>query len=340
MAAIEHRDRQEIEDAEIDAEQSHEIDQIYPSGLHLLAGDLGDKDRPAEFRRRHHPLQDLDEPHGRQPNIHPGLAAGIDKGLDRTDPLVLDLVILDDADHVPLLDLLAEDVLDAVTLRHDRQRDLLLAPPDDHRQLPPLASFDTFENVFPMNGRSAVDTEDFVTGLETGGIGRRFFVDFPDQGGVDRLRNTNGNEQTEEQHNGKQQVEQRPGENDAESRRHRLVREGNPPVSLTDLLLIRVFAEHLDKAAERKGRNDILRFADHLADKSGTEPEGEFEDPHPKELGKDKVAQFMNEDEDTQNQDKRSYCIHKYSAPAEGLFHGCSNRERGRSAAYGQTGED
>ena len=74
MSAVEHRDRQQIQDAEIDTEQAHEVEQVEPAGLHLLTGHLGDEDRPAQFRGRDHPLDDLDETQDGQGDVHPGLA--------------------------------------------------------------------------------------------------------------------------------------------------------------------------------------------------------------------------------------------------------------------------
>ena len=82
-----------------------------------------------------------------------------------------------------------------------------------------------------------------------------------------------------------------------------------------DLLFVRVFAEHLDIAAQRKGGDHVLGLPDHPADEFWAEPQGKLEDPHPEKFGKEKMAQFMDKDQDTKDNDKGNNCIHDRSVP-------------------------
>src|SRR5690348_12018396 len=51
MAAVEHRNRQEIEHAQVHADEPEETDEIVESALGLLARGLDDEDRTAEIAR-------------------------------------------------------------------------------------------------------------------------------------------------------------------------------------------------------------------------------------------------------------------------------------------------
>ena len=48
VAAVQHRNRQQVDDRQVDADDGDELKQAADAGLGLIAGHLGDHDRPAD----------------------------------------------------------------------------------------------------------------------------------------------------------------------------------------------------------------------------------------------------------------------------------------------------
>ena len=59
MPAVEDRNRQQVEDPEVDADHGHEVEQGLQAELRLLPGRLDDQNRPADVFGRNLALQDL-----------------------------------------------------------------------------------------------------------------------------------------------------------------------------------------------------------------------------------------------------------------------------------------
>jgi hypothetical protein len=81
MAAVEHRDRQQIQHAQIDAQHRQEPQEVAQPLLRLLSGHLRDHDRPAEVARRDIAGDHLIEREQRQFRIFVGLLNGAHDGL-------------------------------------------------------------------------------------------------------------------------------------------------------------------------------------------------------------------------------------------------------------------
>src|SRR5512144_766989 len=73
MPSVQNRDGQNIQDHQVDADDRHEVNQAQRPGLGLLAGELGDKDRPANRLRGDLPLDDFYNAHYGQLGPVPGL---------------------------------------------------------------------------------------------------------------------------------------------------------------------------------------------------------------------------------------------------------------------------
>ena len=88
MPAVEDGDRQQVEDAEVDADHRHEQQQRFQADLRLLSRGLHDQDRTADIARRDLALQDLHDAHDER--LHPPdrLLRSRADGLDRTDARV------------------------------------------------------------------------------------------------------------------------------------------------------------------------------------------------------------------------------------------------------------
>jgi hypothetical protein len=71
-----------------------------------------------------------------------------------------------------------------------------------------------------------------------------------------------------------------------------------------DSLVFRLFTEHLDVAAKRKNADKILGISPLLAHDLTPEAQGKGEYLDPEHLGDKKMAQFMDENKDTEDDDK------------------------------------
>ena len=71
LATIQYRHRQQVQDAETDADQRQEVQERVQSGRRRAAGKLGDVDRPADVLDRnlagHHATQHANGKRGRSP---------------------------------------------------------------------------------------------------------------------------------------------------------------------------------------------------------------------------------------------------------------------------------
>src|SRR5210317_95236 len=73
MTTIEYRDRQQVENTQVDTQQPHEMGQVKPAGPGLLTGKLGDQNGSAKFGSRNHVLDYFHHSHKGQIDEHPGL---------------------------------------------------------------------------------------------------------------------------------------------------------------------------------------------------------------------------------------------------------------------------
>ena len=82
------------------------------------------------------------------------------------------------------------------------------------------------------------------------------------------------------------------------------MRKRNLFFRLRDLLFIGVFTKHLDKASQRKSRNNIFGLPNCLAEYLRAKAQGKFQNPHAKKLGENEVAEFVDKNEQTEDEDK------------------------------------
>ncbi len=80
--------------------------------------------------------------------------------------------------------------------------------------------------------------------------------------------------------------------------------KGDPFLLLGDLIS-RLFTKHLHVSTQRKGREQILGITPFFSDNLIAEPHGKLQDPYSKELGKQKMPQLMDKDQDTKDNNKR-----------------------------------
>ena len=73
---------------------------------------------------------------------------------------------------------------------------------------------------------------------------------------------------------------------------------------LWDLLFIGIFAKHLDKATQRKGRDNIFGLPDCLTKYLRAKAQGKFQNPHAKKLGKNEMAEFVDKNEQPEDENK------------------------------------
>ena len=73
---------------------------------------------------------------------------------------------------------------------------------------------------------------------------------------------------------------------------------------LCDHLFIGIFAKHLNKATQRKGRDNIFGLPDCLAKYLRAKAQGKFQNPHAKKLGKNEMTEFVDKNEQTEDEDK------------------------------------
>ena len=75
--------------------------------------------------------------------------------------------------------------------------------------------------------------------------------------------------------------------------------------------ILGIFPEKLDIAPQRHHGKAVIRIADFFVQQFRRETQGEGVHPHPEEFGHKEVAQFVDEDQDSQDDDGRQNGYHK-----------------------------
>src|SRR5581483_4870324 len=120
VAAVEDRNRKQVQHAEVDAEKRHEAEERRQALVRLLARELHDEERPAEVRGRHDRLEELHDREDREPRDLDRLGDPLPDGPDRVAALDHEVVGGPDADRVDR-HRLAEDRLVLGVVRRDRE---------------------------------------------------------------------------------------------------------------------------------------------------------------------------------------------------------------------------
>ncbi|VTR70649.1 hypothetical protein DESC_820009 [Desulfosarcina cetonica] len=177
MAAVEHRNGQEIEHGQVDTENGDEEDQVGQPRFGLLPGHLGNHDRSAQGLGGNGALDQLADAQDRQARDLIGLADTFHKGIDDT-PLDDDAVARGNRDarggnaDAVTVHLLTEHILFAIQHRHDPDGQALLAAPHPHGERLPLALGNNRLHRVPAVHRTAVDADDQVPFFKAGFLGR------------------------------------------------------------------------------------------------------------------------------------------------------------------------
>ncbi len=306
MTAVQHRNRQDIEDGEIDAEQSDEKDQIGRPLLGLLPRHLGDHDGAAQRVGRQAAGDELGDADHRQFGDPPGLHHALPQRLKGVEPPVEDLPPGGDPHHEPL-GLFAEHVRHGGALRGDLDMKLASVPGHGDSQGLAAALPDDLGHRIPGSHRPFVDGDDFVPRLNSGPIRRGVRL----HGSHHRfqLGHARNLENHEENQRRQQHVEGRPGGDDQNPLEHRLVVEGHRDV-FGGQVRVGLFAHHLDESAQGDAGDSVIGAAHGLARQPGTESQGKNFHPDPAEPGHDKMAELVDEHEHAQNNDKRQNAVH------------------------------
>jgi len=300
VSAVQHGDREQVQHGQVDAQKSHEENEIHDALFDVRPRHLGDRNGTAQRIRGDDALDHLDDADDGELRDAPGL---LDPGPQRPEGvLAVDEGVLrrPDAD-LPGVEVLAEDALPPGHLRLDAQVLLRPVPLDPHDEFPALAVRDRLRQLAPPDHAPAVDGDDGVPGPDPGCLRGRPRLDTADLRGEARHAH---HVQDGEGQDGEQEIEQGAGDHDRDLLQHVLLDKRAPLVRGQHIVGVRL-AQQLDVAPQRHERDHVLRFAHLFPDEPGAEPQRELEHAHPEGLGQQEMPQFVDEDEDPQQYDDR-----------------------------------
>ena len=204
-------------------------------------------------------LDDFDDADHGQLGDPPGLDDGPVGGGERVEPLDERIARRGDPDQAYAY-FIAKDVLLGGDLRSDGDLESLLPSRSTFRDSGrSVALVNDLRQVFPALDGGAVDLQDAVAFLQARLVGRVIRFHLPHlrkQGGHA------GHEDDGEGDDGKEKVEEGPGEDDAQALAHGLSRKGFGQISSGGNLLPRLLPDHLHVPPQGNERNLVLGFAD------------------------------------------------------------------------------
>ena len=221
MSAIQHRDRKEVDQPEVDGQHRREPDHRHHAILGDLARHLRDPERSAELLGGAAADDHLAKRVERAADQTERLADPFDHGEHRIRPPEFDPRSAD-ADQADPVDL-AEPVLDLGQLGRERQIERLVGAPDgEGERLFRMAPNDALQLLEARDGL-AVHRQDPVTRDQAGRFGRAARLHLADLGR--RERSTDGREQQRQRDHRKDEVGKRAGDHDRHALPHALRRE-------------------------------------------------------------------------------------------------------------------
>jgi hypothetical protein len=218
MPAIEHRDGQQIDEAQVGRKRRSQGQQAHNAFLRLAVDELRDEDGAADGFSRDHPLDHLHQGHDHVHDGPPRFLGRKDKALPGGKLHGHDFFCGHDAEHGHG-DGFAEDVLALAQLRGDLQADVLAVAFDGKGDGPVFGILDLVGKIVPEGDGAAVDGQHAVPILEPGAGGRAVGQHLADGRGQAHL--PLGGEKRPVDAPGPQEVERRPGRHHAHALPHR-----------------------------------------------------------------------------------------------------------------------
>src|SRR5216683_432697 len=308
MSAVEHRHREQVDQAEIDRQHRHEPEQRHNAALGNLTRQLGNAQRPAQLvggAGADHHLPHRLERGGRQV---PRLA---DRAYDGARRIALD-VFGAAAANAELTDLAAPKPIALLDqARPDPQVNQRPVAPDDHRhrhaRIEPHDLLDVLEPI----DRPTVDADDRVARADPAGFGGAARHDLADLRRGVRL--AIGHEQQREHDDGEDEIRKRPTGDDGGPLAQPLARKGDVALGRAQFAEPRdrqpgtgiAVAEHLDVPAERD-RAELPARAGAVppAEQLGTKSDREHLDLYPIAPGDQVMAELVDEHENSEDHQK------------------------------------